>query len=76
MRGRLSIGGRHGNRLRCIVYFSTNTYICSCSLSLTNSGKLCSRVLSCYHGNKAKKKVFKKYLVLFADLLTLRVNIK
>ena len=30
MRGRLSIDGRHGNRLRCIVYFSANTYLCSC----------------------------------------------
>ena len=39
MRGRLSIGGRHGNRLRCIVYFSTDTNIYSCSLSLTISGK-------------------------------------
>ena len=39
MRGQLIIGGRHGNILRCIVYLSTNTYICSCSLSLTNSEK-------------------------------------
>ena len=33
MRGRLTIGGYHSNRLRCIVYFSTSTYICSCNLS-------------------------------------------
>ena len=34
--GRLSIGGHHGNRLRCIVYFSTNTCICSCKLFIPN----------------------------------------
>ena len=37
MRGRLTIGGYHSNRLRCIVYFSTSTYICSCNLSIANS---------------------------------------
>ena len=30
MHGRLTIGGYHSNRSRCIVYFSTSTYICSC----------------------------------------------
>ena len=29
----------HSNRLRCIVYFSTSTYICSCNLSIANRGK-------------------------------------
>ena len=34
---------------------------------------LCSGVLSCYHGNKAKKI---KILRTFADHVTLKVNIK
>ena len=38
MRGWLTIGGYHSNRLRCIVYFSTSTYICSCNLSIANRG--------------------------------------
>ena len=38
MSGQLSIGGHHGNILRCIVDFSTNTYICSCNLSISNRG--------------------------------------
>ena len=37
--GQLTIGGHHGNRLRCIVYFSTSTCICSCNLSITNREK-------------------------------------
>ena len=53
IRERLSKDGHHGNRLECIVYFSMNTYICPCNISLTNRGKLCFRVLGCYHGNKA-----------------------
>ena len=39
MRGRLTKGGHDGNRLRCIVYFSTSTYICSYNLSIANRGK-------------------------------------
>ena len=39
MRGQLTIGGYHSNRLKFIVYFSTSTYICSCNLSIANRGK-------------------------------------
>ena len=35
-RGHITIGGRHGNILIFIVYFSSNTCICSCNLSITN----------------------------------------
>ena len=38
-RGQLTIGGHHGNRLICIVYFSSNTCICSCNLSIANREK-------------------------------------
>ena len=64
MRGWLTIGGHHGNIFRCVIYFSTSTYICSCNLSIASRGKQSFRFLSCYHGNKGlKNQVFKKYLV-------------
>ena len=43
MRGQL-IGGHHGDILRCIVYFSTNFYICPCNLSINSGGKQCLEV--------------------------------
>ena len=36
MRGRLTLGGYHSNRLRSEVYFSASTYIWSCNLSIAN----------------------------------------
>ena len=53
MRGRLTIGGYHSNRVRFIVYFSASPYIYSCNLSIASREKECFIFLSCYHGNKA-----------------------
>ena len=56
------MGGHHGSILRYMTYFSTNT--CSCNLSIAITGKHCSRVLRCYHGNKAKTSSFQEISIV------------
>ena len=76
-RGQLTIGGHHGNILRCIVYFSSITCICSCNLAITNREKVMLQSLQQLPWKQSlKNQVSKKHLVFFADLLTLKVNIK
>ena len=72
MRGRLGIGGHHGYELRCMVYFSTYTYICLCSLAISNREKLCSYLELLPWKKKLKKSSFQGIY----DLTTLKLNIQ
>ena len=78
MRGQLTIGGHHGNILRCIAYFTNNTYTCMLMQSVYNQkGKVMFQSLQLLPWKQSfKNQVSKKYLVYFADLLTFKVNIK
>ena len=68
MRGRLSICGHHGNKLRYIVYFFYYHLYMFMPIGQSNFPE--SWLLP--WKQRLKNQVFKKYMIFFADLLALK----
>ena len=64
MRGQFTIGGHHGNRLTCIIYFSTYACICSCNQTTSNRERY-PDVSAVTMEAKLKKSSFQEIFVFF-----------